>query len=105
LSIAIEIDGKTYQARRVNLATVKKHEAFFRRYMDPKKAPEDVQLEDIMEMGKIIHECVVREEKDTTLDQILEGLDFESAPMVYMRLLAGSGFEAKGEAKPANSPT
>jgi hypothetical protein len=107
--IDVQIGDKKYKARRVNLASMEKHEAFFKRAFKAHAAGaaeiDENSLNDFREMAEIIHECIVRVQPEVTLEEIKDGLDIGSAGLVYGGVMSGSGFVPAGEGMPATSPT
>jgi hypothetical protein len=99
----VRIGDREYPFVQVSLFTIKKHLEFMKaqaRMVDEGKSPGAlVSLEQLMEMGEIIHECIVEASPEVTLDEVLKGIHQATVYEQYGVVMNGSGFVPAGEAK------
>jgi hypothetical protein len=104
----LKIGDKEYPAKRVNLATLKRHKEFLKRSSATAasgKADLEDSVDGLFEMTAIVHACIQRAKPEVTLEEIEEALDSETLVAAFAQVMTGSGFSPSGEHKPASSPT
>ncbi|HZF19508.1 MAG TPA: hypothetical protein VE008_07355 [Burkholderiales bacterium] len=104
----LKIGGKEYSAKRVNLATLKKHKEFLKRgaaMAASGKIDLPGEIDGLFEMTAIVHACIARANPGVSLEEIEEGLNQDELVGAFNAVMTGSGFASSGEPKPESSPT